>query len=196
MSQNRPPPAYMEYAAAMLSDIRFRLMSPAERGVLYTIRLECWVNNGVPSDPTILAKILGFDSVLIASSLPAVLKFLERNGDLLVCPDLEDYRAHLKGVREKQAAGGRLGAATTNGKTKSPRARTKQGEPSNTASNPTSYPHGTRPTTCESSYQIKPDQHNQNQSLEEGGWDDSTSEWLDSHQKAEQEQYEKASKGF
>lgn len=61
MSQNRPPPAYQEYAASMIADQRFRAMSLAERGLLYTMRIECWVNHSLPKTPEKLAKVLGLE---------------------------------------------------------------------------------------------------------------------------------------
>ena len=48
MAQNREPPAFQEYAAAMMAKTDYRLMSLAGRGLLYTMRLECWVNLTCP----------------------------------------------------------------------------------------------------------------------------------------------------
>ncbi|MDD2775937.1 MAG: hypothetical protein PHU06_08275 [Gallionella sp.] len=38
MTQNREPPAYQEYAATMLANKNFRLMSLEERGLFFTMR--------------------------------------------------------------------------------------------------------------------------------------------------------------
>ncbi len=59
MTQNRNPPAYQEYAASMLASKEFRLMTLEQRGFLYTLKLECWENQQVPSDHEELAKYLG-----------------------------------------------------------------------------------------------------------------------------------------
>ena len=56
-SQNRPPPAFQEYASDTLANIEFRLLSLPERGLRATMRLECWVNVYVPANPQELAKI-------------------------------------------------------------------------------------------------------------------------------------------
>ena len=52
-------PAYQEYASTMLADISFRSMNLEERGLLYTLRLECWANGSLPSDITTLSIVLG-----------------------------------------------------------------------------------------------------------------------------------------
>jgi hypothetical protein len=59
--QKREPPAFQEYPASILAERNFRLMSLPERGLLFTIRLECWVNGSVPSLPDELAKYLGLN---------------------------------------------------------------------------------------------------------------------------------------
>lgn len=54
MAFRETPPAYQEYAADMLSNRHFRMMTLQQRGLLYTLRLECWVNGSVPCDLTSL----------------------------------------------------------------------------------------------------------------------------------------------
>lgn len=111
MSQNRPAPAYQEFAAAMLANIHFRMLSPSERGLLYTMRLECWVNHGLPATPAPLAKVLGFAQSEVENALPSVMPFFQIEGGLLVCPELDNYRAHLAAIRSKQSEGGKQSAA-------------------------------------------------------------------------------------
>ena len=60
-SQNRPPPAFQEYASDTLANIEFRLLSLPERGLRATMRLECWVNIYVPANPQELAIILNLN---------------------------------------------------------------------------------------------------------------------------------------
>lgn len=110
MTQNRQPPAYQEYAATMLANMTYRLMSLAERGLMDTIRRECWVNGGLPANPGPLAKVLHCDQAEVEAALPAVMSFFAVECGLIVCPELEDYRTHLAVAREKQAAGGRRSA--------------------------------------------------------------------------------------
>jgi len=185
MSQNRPPPAYQEYAAAMLADIRFRTMSLAERGLLHTMRLECWVNSNLPKDPATLAKILGADAQEIAAMLPAVMGFFAIQDDLIICPELEKYRTHLASIREKQAQGGKHGAALTNRKRRPAKTTAVQGDSANPASNP----RDPRPTTRDSLVNFNSIQPSQNQSLKKGDLEKHR-EWLDEHAR-----YEKASNG-
>ena len=62
MAQNRKPPAYQEYASELLANKHFRLMSLPERGLLFTLKLECWANMTVPSKKEALARYLGLTS--------------------------------------------------------------------------------------------------------------------------------------
>ena len=110
MAQNREPPAYQEYAANMLAKFEYRQMSLAERGLMDTLRRECWVNRGLPEAPATLAKILGCDQKEIEAALPAVMPFFSVERGLIVCPELDHYRNHLAEARERQAAGGRRSA--------------------------------------------------------------------------------------
>lgn len=119
MAQNRKPPAFQEYAAAILSNKAFRAMNLAERGLLFTMRLECWENLSVPSLSNELAKYLGMNHQEVSEALSKeVISFFNDSGNAYICPELEDYRQHLKGQREKQSAGGKKGAANTNKKWK------------------------------------------------------------------------------
>ncbi len=122
MAQNRKPPAYVEYAATMLASRNFRLMNIAERGLLYTIRLECWENKQVPASADELAKYIGCDASHVKPAFTDRVKaFLHEKDDSLTCPELEDYRQHLDDRRLKQIAGGKDGAARTNAKKKASR---------------------------------------------------------------------------
>lgn len=151
MAQNRKPPAYQEYAASMMSKREFKLMSLAERGLLYTIRLECWENRIIPNDPAKLAKYLGLSESEIGMAFTANLKaFLRNTGGDYICPDLEDYREHLAQIRLKQSKGGKAGASITNSKW-----RGHAGS------------QDTRQDTCDSLVKLNQDQYSQTQSLEE-----------------------------
>lgn len=76
----------------MLANSRYRLMSLAERGLLDTLRRECWVNRGMPAKPATLAKMLGFDSAEIDAALPAVMPFFTVKDGLIVYPELDELR--------------------------------------------------------------------------------------------------------
>ena len=103
----------------MLANSRYRLMSLAERGLLDTLRRECWVNIGVPAKPATLAKILSFDAAEIDAALPAVMPFFAIEGDLIVCPELNELRATYEERRERQAAGGKRSAEKRKGESAS-----------------------------------------------------------------------------
>ncbi len=113
-TQNREPPAFQEYAAAMLARREYRAMTLAERGLLYSLRLECWVNRIVPADPAILAKVLGYSADEIRAALPAVMAFFTVAGDDLFSPELDDYRAYRARIRRDQVKS----AEVTNNKRK------------------------------------------------------------------------------
>lgn len=133
MSQNRNAPAYQEYAATILAQIPFRTMTLQDRGLLYTMRLECWVNVRLPYDHNDLAKILGVEVAAVAGSLAAVMPFFKIIDGFVISPELENYRTHLSEIRIKQSQGGKAGSAITNRKRHS-QAETKYEEVSSTPS--------------------------------------------------------------
>ncbi|MBL0011274.1 MAG: hypothetical protein IPP22_10290 [Nitrosomonas sp.] len=116
MSQNRKAPAYQEYAATIMAQLSFRTMSLQDRGLLYTMRLECWVNMRLPNNHNDLAKVLGVPAAEVMASLPAVIPFFEIVGDFIISPELEDYRIHLVERKLKQSQGGKRGSVITNNK--------------------------------------------------------------------------------
>jgi len=120
MSQNRDAPAYQEYAATILAQLPFRTMMLQDRGLLYTMRLECWVNVRLPNNHSDLAKVLGLSVAEVAGSLAAVMPFFEVADGFIVSPELENYRAHLADRKSKQSHGGKRGSAITNGKRNRP----------------------------------------------------------------------------
>lgn len=114
MTNNRPPPAFQEYASDILSDRKFRMLSLAERGLLMTMRLECWVNKLIPATPSELAILLNLNPANVQEALTnRVAGFFERHDGNFYCPELEDYREQLAARKEAQSAGGRKGGETT-----------------------------------------------------------------------------------
>jgi len=162
--QNRPAPAYQEYAAAMMASTPYRLLGLAERGLLYSMRLECWVNHGVPENQVALAKILGFDVAEVAAALPAVMPFFRKENGFITCPELDDYRRHIEATRLKQSEGGKQSAANKKGKGKSAETSIEQGTQGKqvTCKSPASQ------VQVLSSVQSRPIQPSQKQSLEKG----------------------------
>lgn len=136
MSQNRDAPAYQEYAATILAQLPFRTMTLQDRGLLYTMRLECWVNVRLPPNPDDLAKVLGQQIDEVAESLAAVMPFFEIVDGFIISSELENYRAHLAERRRKQSHGGKRGSAITNGKRK----RAEESVDAGSANPPSSTP--------------------------------------------------------
>jgi hypothetical protein len=85
----RPAPAFQEYAADMLANRNFRVMNLEERGLLMTLRYECWVNQSVPANCDELAKTLGVPEVNITKAMTHRVKsFFTVNGQEMVCDEL------------------------------------------------------------------------------------------------------------
>jgi uncharacterized protein YdaU (DUF1376 family) len=138
MTQNRDAPAYQEYPATMLAKLEFRLISLQARGLLYTIRMECWINKSLPADPHLLAKILGLTEAEVCELLPSVMPFFSVSDERIYCPELDDYKAHLIARRTKQSDGGKAGSAKTNSKKLNRKKINEMENPCHLASNSTS----------------------------------------------------------
>lgn len=187
MAQNREAPAYQEYPATILAQINFRKMSLQDRGLFCTMRFECWVNMKLPASPEVLAKILGVPFQQVHESLPAVMPYFKVVDDLLICPELEDYRTHLAERRIKQSEGGKLGSAKTN--------RDRKCNSQNGTHNDSSSSQVTRRGNHEPLDKSKAKNQSQNQSTAGGGIRD---KFVDDYEAAENcspDEYLKASKG-
>lgn len=119
---NRPPPAYQEYASDVLASRSYRMMSLAERGLWDQMRKECWVNRSIPSQPEKLAKYLGLPLADVEGALTTnVQSCFDDDGEAFVCPELEDYRKKLEEKRRSMAEGGARGGKKTQAKYKNSR---------------------------------------------------------------------------
>lgn len=105
----RKPPAFQCYASNLIADKNYRLMSLRERGLWVSMYLECWVNEEIPLSQDMLAKFLGFevDEINLAMT-KTLMSFFSSKDDVIVCPELDDYRLTLKSIRKKQSDGGRV----------------------------------------------------------------------------------------
>ena len=162
MSQNRQAPAYQEYAATILAQLPFRTMTLQERGLLYTMKLECWVNVRLPNNHNDLAKVLGLPVAEIAASLAAVMPFFEVVDGFIISPELENYRAHLAERKSKQSQGGKRGSTITNSK----RIRPAKAVDAVVSSTPSSNSQAPRRGKGESSVQPRTAKPSQSQPLE------------------------------
>lgn len=107
-------PAYQEYASDMLANRSYRAMSLPERGLMDTLRRECWVSGSVPAYLPDMARVLGFTAAEIEAAYTSrVQAFFELSGGDLVASDLERYRAELAGRKARMAEGGRIGGRKT-----------------------------------------------------------------------------------
>ena len=132
MSQNRKAPAYQEYAANILAQLPFRTITLQDRGLLWTMRMECWVNKQLPNNPNVIAKAFGLPVDEVVSSLPAVMPFFRIEGDFIICPELEDYRIHINERKQKQSQGGINSASK---KAKEKRKKSTKSSSNDTSSN-------------------------------------------------------------
>lgn len=181
MTQDRPPPAYQEYPASMMANIDYRTMSLVGRGLLYSMRNECWVNGSVPADLSKLARVLGFDVAEVQRTLPDVMPFFDTDGESIFSPELEAYREKLKAQRERQAEGGRKGADMTNGaRAGRPTGKASGNPPGESSGNPRPTRRAPRGLSRESLVQNSPIQNSQVQASE-GGANDA---WVSDYERA------------
>lgn len=112
------PPAFQEYAANLLASVEIRQLNEFELGLLFLVRLECWVNVKLPADPRRLALLLNRSQEWIETCLPALLdtSLLEEKDGFITSPGHEVYREKLRQTREAKAKGGQKGAEITNRK--------------------------------------------------------------------------------
>jgi len=162
MNQNRDAPAYQEYAATILAQIPFRTMTLQDRGLLYTMKLECWVNVRLPNNHSDLAKVLGLQVAEVAGSFAAVMPFFEVLDGFIISPELENYRAYLEDRKSKQSQGGKRGSAITNGQRNRPAKAVDIG----VSSTPSSTSRVPRRGGGKSLVQSSTEKQSQNQSLE------------------------------
>jgi hypothetical protein len=90
------------------------MMSLAERGLMDTMRRECWVNGSIPKEPEELAAYLGKSVEDIKKNLSIkVLYFFREKHDSLICPELDAYRSGLADKKQRMSEGGRRGGKST-----------------------------------------------------------------------------------
>lgn len=115
----RPAPAYQEYASDMLANANYRMMSLAERGLLDTMRKECWVNHSIPANKSDLSLYLRYPQDEIDLLLTnRVTSFFKEQDGKLVCIELEAYRQSQIDREKKISEGGRIGGKKTQEKNK------------------------------------------------------------------------------
>lgn len=166
MAQNRDAPAFQEYAATLLAKADFRSMSAEAKGVCWQMRLECWVNKTVPADPARLSRYLGEEKALIERVLPELMPFFSSDGDRIRSPELDDYRAHIEGIKEKQSAGGKKSAAKRLENSGSPKTKASKGFAADRSDFKDTSKHPASNFQVLSSVQSSPNQSNPTQPVE------------------------------
>jgi hypothetical protein len=103
----------------MLADENFKLATLAERGLIWTICVQCWVSDSAPADHGELAQVLGLGRPDLEAAFTARVLgfFVELNGRLFR-EELREQKAQMMARREEQARGGRRGAKAKWGKAK------------------------------------------------------------------------------
>ena len=120
----RPPPAFQEYASDALANIQFRMATLAERGLIHTMRLECWVNKVIPSNPQEMAAMLNIQQRDLEANLtPRVKSFFQIQDGFFSCKELDDYREMLRDRSTSQSNGGKKGGLKTQENNKSIKAK-------------------------------------------------------------------------
>ena len=114
----KSPPAYQEYAANILASRWFRQLSYAQKGLLWTLRMECWVNGSLPLNTEKLSKLLGED---ITKEFESIKHLLTISKGEFTFDDLEKYRLRANKLSKVRQEVGREG-----GKAKSSLAIGKQ----------------------------------------------------------------------
>lgn len=116
----RRPPAFQCYASDFRSDPRVMLMSAAERGVLFSMLLACWVADEIPSNPKALARILSMDEGELGPALTGeVLSFFGTAvGDQakLYSIELSEQMENLLNRQIERAQSGRKGGLSSRAK--------------------------------------------------------------------------------
>lgn len=115
----RPPPAYQEFASDMLAKREFRLLSFPEKGLLYNMKLECWVNKYLPSNKCDIAKVFNLSEIEVDKLLTTnLLSFFSKKGESLFFTELEAYRENLEAQKLALSEGGKKGGQATQKKNK------------------------------------------------------------------------------
>ncbi|MBU3565060.1 DUF1376 domain-containing protein [Polynucleobacter sp. MWH-HuK1] len=123
-------PYFPFYAANIMSNRAFRLMSLKERGLFITLLMECWINGSIPSEFVDMSKILGFTFDEVKSAYTNLHSaFFHQQGGQIISHELEGYRKGYLETREKQRLGGIKGAKQKKDKEKGGGKGIPEGQP-------------------------------------------------------------------
>ena len=103
-------PAFQVYAFDLMAKRDYRVMTLAERGLLFSMLCECWANSEIPAAPDELAAMLGKPGEVQGALTSRVVAFFEKTKTgTFLSPDLETYRRYVLEQRESMSKGGRKG---------------------------------------------------------------------------------------
>jgi hypothetical protein len=140
MSKDIQSPWYREFAANDMANLNYRIMTLSERGLLFSIKNECWVNDRVPENTELLSKVLGFPEKEIKLSLPGIMCFFAVSDGFIYHPELKNYKEELEVNKTKQKGWGKIGAEITNGKRKKRKSRIDTADDGHPAGTPSDTP--------------------------------------------------------
>ncbi len=107
-----PLPWFRMFAANYLADRNFRTISLEERGLIFSMLLECWASIDIPKGPNELSQILGVPVDQVKRALTSkALSFFEEHGGSYHSRFLDDQRNKFLKERKAQKEGGHKGAA-------------------------------------------------------------------------------------
>ncbi len=115
--QSRRPPAFQCYASDYIAQEEYALASLDERGLLFTLLNQCWVNDSVPADMAKLSKLLGISASELQSAYGNLIK---KNlsgdpeaSDRLSVPELLRQMSDMRARSAKWSESGRKGGKAT-----------------------------------------------------------------------------------
>lgn len=111
-NMSSPLPWFRIFSSHYLSDRDFRTASLEERGLVFSMLLECWSNVDIPSELNELSQILSVPSQQVEHALtPKALSFFKQRGNSYYSEYLDEQRNSFLEKRKKQIEGGKKGAA-------------------------------------------------------------------------------------
>ncbi len=103
-------PAFQFYPKDFLTDGHVMPMTLAERGAYITLLCLCWLDGGVPSDMSALARRCHVSTAAFTKLWPALEPcFVPAYGEMLIQPRIERERKKQETYRSMKAEAGRLG---------------------------------------------------------------------------------------
>jgi uncharacterized protein YdaU (DUF1376 family) len=104
-----PSPAFQFYPKDWLSDARVKAMTFEEKGVYIDLLSVYWIEDGLPTDPARLSRLLGIEAKRFARVWPAIAACFGTQGETLTQKRLEAEKAKQLAFRRQQSEKGKKG---------------------------------------------------------------------------------------